>query len=169
MAFFDDFKTSTEDENNNKGVSFHLDDSDSLGQDMDIQYYAEPYAVLYGHESTVTDICESMYDFVPAACSGMLYFFFKFLQVSLDGSLCVWNLSDGRCMAVSPFILTGSPTSIVSLPGGSQVACAGKHNKIEIIDLRLLKVTRTLEAHTEWVTSLTCGTIFENNGTQFFL
>jgi WD40 repeat protein len=87
----------------------------------------------------------------------------KLFLVSVDGSLCVWNLSDGRCMALSPYILSDSPTSIVSLPGGNQVACSGKHNNIEIVDLKQLKVIRRIEGHTEWVKSLSSGVFKENS------
>jgi len=118
-------------------------------------YCAEPFAVLYGHESKVTDMAECVYDYTPSVCS-----------VSVDGSLCVWNLSDGRCMALSPYILSDTPTSIVSLPGGNQVACAGKHNNIEIVDLKQLKIVRRIEGHTEWVRSLSCG-IFREASENF--
>jgi len=118
-------------------------------------YFAEPFAVLSGHECTVTTMTECIYDFVPSVCS-----------VSLDGSMCIWNLSDGRCMALSPYLLSDSPTSIVCLPGGNQVACSGKHNNIEIVDLKLLQVICTLEGHTEWVKSLSCGPYREMNDSQ---
>lgn len=94
----------------------------------------------------------------------VVYNIFLIFIVSLDGTLCIFNLSDGRCMALSPFLLSDSPTSIVCLPGGNQVACSGKHNNIEIVDLRQLKVTCTLEGHTEWVMSLACGPYREYRG-----
>ncbi|KAL0488596.1 hypothetical protein AKO1_015755, partial [Acrasis kona] len=67
-------------------------------------------------------------------------------------------------MALSPYLLSDSPTSVVCLPGGNQVACSGKHNNIEIVDLKLLQVICTLEGHTEWVKSLSCGPYREMNG-----
>jgi WD40 repeat protein len=70
-------------------------------------------------------------------------------------------------MALSPFLLSDSPMSVVCLPGGNQVACSGKHNNIEIVDLKQLKVTCTLEGHTEWVTSLACGPYRELRGLLF--
>lgn len=36
-------------------------------------YCAEPFAVLYGHESKVTDMAECVYDYTPSVCSGMLF------------------------------------------------------------------------------------------------
>jgi hypothetical protein len=37
---------------------------------MDDEFSAEPFAVLYGHESRVTDMAECIYDFAPSVCSG---------------------------------------------------------------------------------------------------
>jgi len=65
-----DINTSAQDENNNKGVSFSLDISSLTEVEGDIQYFAEPFAVLYGHESAVTDMTECIYDFTPSVCSG---------------------------------------------------------------------------------------------------
>ena len=43
----------------------------------ELQYFAEPFAVLYGHESTVTDMTECVYDFAPSVCSGNFFYDFK--------------------------------------------------------------------------------------------
>lgn len=34
------------------------------------KYFAEPFAVLSGHECTVTDMTECVFDFAPSVCSG---------------------------------------------------------------------------------------------------
>ena len=47
-----------------------LKKSIKTGEEEKEEFSAEPFAVLYGHESRVTDIAECLYDFAPAICSG---------------------------------------------------------------------------------------------------
>lgn len=60
------------------------------------------------------------------------------------------------CMAFSPFLLSPSPTCMSVLPG-FQMAIAGTHNDIEIVDLSSLKVVHKHEGHSEWIVDLVYG------------
>lgn len=58
-------------------------------------------------------------------------------------------------------IFAASPLSLVAIKNGTQVACGGKQNFIEIVDLKKLKVVQRLEGHTDWVRCLSIGSIQE--------
>ncbi|KAF0975066.1 hypothetical protein FDP41_005819 [Naegleria fowleri] len=93
-------------------------------------------------------------------------------SISLDGTVCVWNLYDGRCMALSPNLLFDAvPQCICNLNkysnyNSSIVAISGKHNMIYLLDLNRLKIIRVLEGHTEWIASLSSGPFILSDDTK---
>jgi WD40 repeat protein len=74
----------------------------------------------------------------------------------MDGTLSIWSLNDGMCMAFSPFFLTTSPTCMTVL-SENRIAVGGTHNDIEIVDINSLKIVRKHEGHTEWIIDLVYG------------
>eukprot|EP00761_Pharyngomonas_kirbyi_P004549 gb/GECH01004554.1/.p1 GENE.gb/GECH01004554.1/~~gb/GECH01004554.1/.p1 ORF type:complete len:1425 (+),score=323.98 gb/GECH01004554.1/:1-4275(+) len=125
----------------------HLNQNNNL--DLCDINLCEPFAIMRGHETNVTAITECVYDMAHSAAS-----------ISSDGSLYIWGLQDGRCLAAAPFLLRGTPTSITALPGGSHVACGGRNNEIEMVDLSTLSVVRKIEGHSAWISGLTCGSFY---------
>lgn len=61
----------TQNDANNQGEKIKIDDKNT-----NEKYFAEPFAVLSGHECAVSDMTECVYDFAPAVCSGMLFIIF---------------------------------------------------------------------------------------------
>ncbi|EFC48976.1 WD-40 repeat-containing protein [Naegleria gruberi] len=150
-----------------------------------------PFSLMYGHQTKVTDCCECSYDSAstnnnssnvkgpllqnssplptpqsPSSSYNPPYGLDNnncCCSISLDGTVCVWNLYDGRCMALSPNLLFDVvPQCICNLNrysnyNSSIVAISGKHNMIYLLDLNRLKIIRVLEGHTEWIASLSSG------------
>ena len=150
-----------------------------------------PFSIMYGHQTKVTDLCECSYDSAsshnnssnqsrppspvpgsspqtPTTNSNAIFPYGIdnnncCCSISLDGTVCVWNLYDGRCMALSPNLLFDVvPQCICNLNrysnyNSSIVAISGKHNMIYLLDLNRLKIIRVLEGHTEWISSLSSG------------
>lgn len=105
----------------------------------------QPFSVMHGHESKVTAITSCIYDYSNCA-----------VTLSIDGTLCIWNLTDGRCMAIETYLLNSEPTCCCVLPGKQSIVVAGQ-TQIEIVDLEKLRVIRVLEGHTEWIQTLDNG------------
>ncbi|KAL9642833.1 hypothetical protein ABK040_009908 [Willaertia magna] len=130
-----------------------------------------PFSLLYGHQTKVTDVCGCSYDGGSNAntpTSNPTNAFGTennncFCSISVDGTLCVWNSHDGRCMALSSNLLFEvSPQCICNISkysnyNSSIVAISGKHNMIYLVDVNRLKIIKVLESHMEWVSSLSSG------------
>lgn len=99
--------------------------------------------VLVGHKTAVTALTAATYDWKECVIS-----------VSIDGTLCIWNFSDGRCLACVEELLMPYPTCITLLPSGTHIATCGRHYYIEVVSLKKLKISNKFLGHTNWVTSL---------------
>jgi len=117
-----------------------------------------PFSIMHGHEARVTAITTCIYDYSLCACS-----------LSVDGTLCVWNLADGRCMAMQAFLLNFEPQSCATLPGKHHIAVAGSQMQIEIVDLKKLQVMKVLEGHREWIQALDAGMLRGSFNSRRFL
>ncbi|GAM28366.1 hypothetical protein SAMD00019534_115420 [Acytostelium subglobosum LB1] len=86
------------------------------------------------------------------------------VSTAADGSLAVWNISDGFCLVASPpNLLMCSPSFMVTLPNKRRVAIVGKgSNSIYIVDVQTLSIIATLSEHTDWITCLFTCTISQN-------
>ncbi|GAM26255.1 hypothetical protein SAMD00019534_094300 [Acytostelium subglobosum LB1] len=87
------------------------------------------------------------------------------VSTGADGSLCVWNISDGYCLIASvPAFLPCSPSCMVSLPHNKRmVAIVGNGaNSIYLVDVQSLKIVATLNDHIDWITSLYSCTTSED-------
>eukprot|EP01119_Soliformovum_irregulare_P018792 TRINITY_DN5827_c0_g1_i2.p1 TRINITY_DN5827_c0_g1~~TRINITY_DN5827_c0_g1_i2.p1 ORF type:complete len:911 (+),score=219.01 TRINITY_DN5827_c0_g1_i2:90-2822(+) len=96
--------------------------------------------ILTGHTTQITALASVTYDWKETVIS-----------VSADGTICLWNSTDGKCVHSMENLLMRNPTSIVVTPGGQYLACSGQHNYVEIVDLFKLKVRTRLLAHSNWI------------------
>jgi hypothetical protein len=57
--------------------------------------------------------------------SFIMYSFFFFFLVSIDGAMAIWSAEDGQCLSSGTKVLSCQATCLELLPSGHHIACAG--------------------------------------------
>ncbi|KAF2076180.1 hypothetical protein CYY_002533 [Polysphondylium violaceum] len=124
----------------------------SLDQGKENQFI--PKILSIGHETAITCLALGEYERKEVVVSA-----------GSDGSMAVWNITDGLCLlSTPPHFLSCSPSSMVALSNKKQVAVVGKgSNSIYIIDIHNLKIVSTLSEHKDWITSLFACTVSQDS------
>jgi len=124
----------------------------SLDQGKENQFI--PKILSIGHETAITCLALGEYERKEVVVSA-----------ASDGSLAVWNITDGLCLlSTAPHFLSCSPSSMVALSNKKQVAIVGKgSNSIYIVDIHSLKIVSTLSEHKDWITSLFACTVSQDS------
>eukprot|EP01117_Protostelium_nocturnum_P009691 TRINITY_DN3461_c0_g1_i1.p1 TRINITY_DN3461_c0_g1~~TRINITY_DN3461_c0_g1_i1.p1 ORF type:complete len:1249 (-),score=384.08 TRINITY_DN3461_c0_g1_i1:37-3783(-) len=99
--------------------------------------------VMLGHNQAITAITSTNVEAEEA-----------FISVSIDGTVCLWSVSDGSCLAAAEKALKCMPTSMTVLPNQNLVAFAGHRTFIEIFSIKTFTVTSTFAAHQTWINCL---------------
>ncbi|KNC84960.1 hypothetical protein SARC_02851 [Sphaeroforma arctica JP610] len=90
------------------------------------------------------------------------------MSASEDGTLFLWDLSDGRCLATETSLPRG-PSTLTTLTSRKQVVCTGHYGMVYVVDAATLHVVKTLtsEARPDWITAVCVvgmGAIDTTNG-----
>eukprot|EP00002_Diphylleia_rotans_P002894 TRINITY_DN11889_c0_g1_i8.p1 TRINITY_DN11889_c0_g1~~TRINITY_DN11889_c0_g1_i8.p1 ORF type:complete len:1063 (+),score=149.18 TRINITY_DN11889_c0_g1_i8:72-3260(+) len=108
--------------------------SGSLQLDVDLQ------AILLGHESRVLSLASCLVEWIDSIAS-----------LAEDGTICVWDLLDGRCLKRHSNIIEG-PLSMASVPPKKRyVACSTKSGYIDIIDISYVQHVRRIPEFGDWI------------------
>lgn len=88
-----------------------------------------PIALLDGHGARVSTLAGCVFEWTPAIASA-----------SCDGTICLWDPDDGRCLLRQSSVLPAEPTQCVMLPTSRELAVCGHFQGICIIDCSTLEV-----------------------------
>ncbi|XP_075258711.1 WD repeat-containing protein 7-like isoform X2 [Convolutriloba macropyga] len=121
----------------------------------------EPVSVLLGHTAQVTALCVSNDPNSPLSLSGCPLGGPKgtFISASENGDVCLWDLSDGRCLEVNKF--QGHHIGMQRLPvrehSGIRVLLYGYYNDIYVIDGCSLTHLYSLSSRLspDWISAVT--------------
>eukprot|EP01094_Clydonella_sp_ATCC50884_P000609 TRINITY_DN10466_c1_g2_i1.p1 TRINITY_DN10466_c1_g2~~TRINITY_DN10466_c1_g2_i1.p1 ORF type:complete len:211 (+),score=41.41 TRINITY_DN10466_c1_g2_i1:196-828(+) len=107
--------------------------------------HVRPRLVMAGHQATVTALASVLYDLNEAVVS-----------VCSAGTVCVWDASDGLCLAASSSRLLEeySPTSITALPDRRHIVVAGNHTDVVVLDIWKMSITSIIRGHNDWVSGV---------------
>ncbi|KAJ5069120.1 rabconnectin-3b isoform a [Anaeramoeba ignava] len=105
------------------------------------KYSIFPISVLFAHNSEITSLINILYRFSLA-----------FASVSIDGTLCIWNFSDGYCYFKHEKFFSCNPTKLLFHSSSARFLIAsGRSNIIEIVDLETMRIARTFQISESWV------------------
>ena len=72
-----------------------------------------------------------------------------------SGSLCVWQVSTGRCLKTSSDVVGFATTCMQTLPDRRFMLCAGQACDLVLVDLQQMAVVHRLQGHRNWVERVT--------------
>jgi len=102
-----------------------------------------PIAFLDGHSTRVSTLATCVFEWTPAIASA-----------SSDGTICLWDPDDGRCLLRQSNVLPAEPTQCVMLPTSRELAICGHFQGIHIVDCSTLEVVTVAGTHHGWFTGL---------------
>lgn len=68
-----------------------------------------------------------------------------------SGSICVWQVSTGRCLRSSADVVDFAATCMQTLPDRRYVLCAGQACDLALVDLQQMAVAHRLQGHCNWI------------------
>ncbi|KAI9204248.1 uncharacterized protein BJ171DRAFT_506741 [Polychytrium aggregatum] len=133
--------------------TFHAIDSSNTPQ-------LRPRIMLMGHRSAIAAMTLIRFeiDCVPTRENVAI-------TASEDGEAAMWDLEDGRCLAVNTNAFPGIPTALKLSSSGKVVFCGGCSNDITVLGTDTLEIIKTSNLYDNWTSSI-CSCYTETKGVE---